>query len=285
MLIEPYFAGTRLTHAASIDKADSCLFQCFVLGGAPPVPRFRGSQLMQLVKDYLLGSFASVLACTFTNPVCADFFLWTASHTRQLEVVKTRLQLQGELDPTAPKPYKGVADAFRKIWISEGLHGIQAGIGPAYAFQVAMNGTRLGTYSAIRSVTGIDAEGTSYRFLKNIAAGASAGVFAACIGSPFYLVKTRLQAQAQNKAIAVGHQYNYTYASVLEARSDLRRGMIDAFRSIVRTEGIKGLARGMQGTCSYECSFVTACVQALRYALHLAVRHNSPHTTHRSGSL
>lgn len=119
------------------------------------------------------------------------------------------MQLQGELDPTAPKPYNGVFDAFRKIWRTEGFRGIQAGLGPGYAFQVAMNGTRLGTYSVIRRITGINAPDTSYSFIKNVAAGASAGVFAACIGSPFYLVKTRLQSQAGNKNMAVGHQYQY----------------------------------------------------------------------------
>lgn len=124
-------------------------------------------------------------------------------------MVKTRLQLQGELDPSAPKPYKGVVDAFRKIWKTEGILGIQAGLGPGYAFQVAMNGTRLGTFTVLKSFMG-NPEDTSFFFIKNVAAGATAGVFAACLGSPFYLVKTRLQAQAGSKLLAVGHQYHYT---------------------------------------------------------------------------
>ena len=126
------------------------------------------------------------------------------------------MQLQGELDPTAPKPYKGVMDAFAKIWRTEGIRGIQAGLGPGYAFQVAMNGTRLGTFSVIKSITGIDNPATtSYFFIKNVAAGAAAGVVAACLGSPFYLIKTRLQSQAGNKNFAVGHQYQYRFGSSL----------------------------------------------------------------------
>ncbi|XP_026329306.1 solute carrier family 25 member 35-like [Hyposmocoma kahamanoa] len=51
-------------------------------------------------------------------------------------------------------------------------------------------------------------------------------------GTPFFLVKTRLQAQAA-RAIAVGHQHKHS-------------GMIDALRDIYVKEGFKGLFRGVQ---------------------------------------
>lgn len=49
------------------------------------------------------------------------------------EVMKTRLQLQGELlkSSDAPKVYKNVFDVFRKTWANEGLRGLQRGLGPA----------------------------------------------------------------------------------------------------------------------------------------------------------
>lgn len=49
------------------------------------------------------------------------------------EVMKTRLQLQGELMKTsdAPKVYANVFDVFKKTWRNEGLRGLQRGLVPA----------------------------------------------------------------------------------------------------------------------------------------------------------
>jgi hypothetical protein len=50
------------------------------------------------------------------------------------EVLKTRLQLQGELqraDSNAPKVYKSVLDVFKKTWRMEGIKGLQRGLLPA----------------------------------------------------------------------------------------------------------------------------------------------------------
>ena len=38
-----------------------------------------------------------------------------------------------------------VSPALTKIWKFEGVRGLQAGLAPMVAFQVAMNGTRLGS--------------------------------------------------------------------------------------------------------------------------------------------
>lgn len=63
----------------------------------------------------------------------------------------------------------------------------------------------------------------------NVFAGASSGVLGAMVGSPFFLVKTRLQ--SYSPFLPVGTQHNY-------------RNAIDGFQKIHRTEGIKGLYRG-----------------------------------------
>jgi hypothetical protein len=50
------------------------------------------------------------------------------------EVMKTRLQLQGELqraDSSAPRVYKNVFDVFAKTWKMEGFRGLQRGLIPA----------------------------------------------------------------------------------------------------------------------------------------------------------
>lgn len=71
------------------------------------------------------------------------------SNHDQMEVVKTRMQLQGELvarrgsSARGPKgylegyrpPYRNVFDAFYKICRDEGLRGIQAGLAPGVVYQ------------------------------------------------------------------------------------------------------------------------------------------------------
>jgi solute carrier family 25, member 34/35 len=69
--------------------------------------------------DFLLAGIATTTACLFTNPI---------------EVVKTRMQLQGELG-TAARPYTNPLQAFILITKSEGLQGIQSGLLPACAYQ------------------------------------------------------------------------------------------------------------------------------------------------------
>lgn len=67
-------------------------------------------------------------------------------------------------------------------------------------------------------------------FALNVTAGAISGILGACLGSPLYLVKTRMQSYSTH--IAVGAQYYYQNA-------------LDALVSVGRQEGIRGLYRGV----------------------------------------
>jgi solute carrier family 25 protein 34/35 len=97
--------------------------------------------------------------------------------------MKTRLQLQGELqkaDPNVPKVYKNVGDVFIKTVRNEGLRGLQRGLLPAYGYQILLNGSRLGFYEPMRRllnrVAGLDPNRV-YAFTA-VTAGAATG----CIG-------------------------------------------------------------------------------------------------------
>ena len=70
--------------------------------------------------------------------------------TNPMEVVKTRLQLQGELKTVSERPYKGIAHAFQHIYKHEGVRGLQRGLFPAYLAQATLNGGRLGFYPVIK---------------------------------------------------------------------------------------------------------------------------------------
>lgn len=69
-------------------------------------------------------------------------------------------------------------------------------------------------------------------FPKNILAGATTGAFGALMGSPFFLIKTRLQ--AQSTALKIGHQHEI-------------KGMLDGLIKQYRAEGLLGLYRGVNG--------------------------------------
>ncbi|KAM9440355.1 solute carrier family 25 member 35 [Clarias gariepinus] len=166
--------------------------------------------------DFLLSGLAACGACLFTNP---------------LEVVKTRMQLQGEMRSRGSYRvhYRNVFHAFYTIGRVEGARALQKGLVPGLFYQFFMNGVRLGSYAAIESAGYIHTDGR-VNTGRSSAAGAASGVVAAFVGSPIYLVKTHLQSQSMS-SIAVGHQYKH-------------QGMMHALSVIHREHGIMGLWRG-----------------------------------------
>lgn len=174
-----------------------------------------------LVTEFLLGGFSTMSAALFTNPI---------------EVVKTRMQVQGELVRLGKvdRVYSNAFQAFYLIGKQEGVRGLQGGLGPAILYQLMMNGTRLGFYEPIKRFYTNDGKNPST--LKNIAAGSTSGVIAAVMGSPFFLIKVRLQVQQSsgNKTSStptVGFQHSY-------------KGALSGLKEIAQTEGIRGLYRG-----------------------------------------
>ncbi|XP_041094156.1 solute carrier family 25 member 35 isoform X4 [Polyodon spathula] len=164
--------------------------------------------------DFVLSGAAACGACLFTNP---------------LEVVKTRMQLQGELKAPGSYQvhYRNVFHAFYTIGRVDGLAGLQKGLVPGLLYQFCMNGFRLGSFAIIESAGYIHSEDGRVIPGKSIAAGAIAGVIGAVMGSPVYLV---LQSQSTS-SIAVGHQHCH-------------QGMVHALVRIKKQHGILGLWRG-----------------------------------------
>ncbi|KAJ2898840.1 Mitochondrial oxaloacetate carrier protein [Coemansia aciculifera] len=208
------------SNGGSVPPAMDAVAQGF---GVPIAKQASSSVRPSIMFTWLAGSLASCGAVTFTNP---------------FEVVKTRLQLQGELAKSTPnmvKPYHNVAQAFWVIGKNEGLRGLQKGLGPGYMYQIMLNGTRLGFYEPVKGVlykafTGQPSDSQRPIIPLNVAAGGMCGMAGAALGSPFFLVKTRMQS-ASNFA-AVGFQHNYTSS-------------LDGLRKIWRDGGVRGLYRGM----------------------------------------
>ncbi|KAK0943317.1 Mitochondrial oxaloacetate carrier protein [Friedmanniomyces endolithicus] len=164
--------------------------------------------------------------------------------THSFETVKIRLQLQGELQAKsdAPKLYRGVLHGVRVIYQNEGMKGLLRGLSCAYIYQMTLNGCRLGFYDPIRThvnslvldrdlAHASDARVKQYQSLPiNIFSGATSGILGAAAGSPFFLVKTRLQ--SYSPFLPVGTQHKY-------------RNAWDGLSQIYRAEGVRGLYRGV----------------------------------------
>ncbi|XP_034257492.1 solute carrier family 25 member 34 isoform X2 [Pantherophis guttatus] len=179
-----------------------------------PSPRPPAAASLSPPVDFVLGAAACCMACVFTNP---------------LEVVKTRLQLQGELRSRGsyPRHYRGVLQAMVAVSQADGLRGLQKGLAAGLLYQGMMNGVRFGSYSHAEDI------GLTQHPGGTLAAGAVAGALGAFVGSPAYLVKTHLQAQSA-AAVAVGHQHNH-------------KSISGAFEAIYKRQGLLGLWRGVSG--------------------------------------
>ncbi|KAM8712317.1 hypothetical protein ACLKA7_012783 [Drosophila subpalustris] len=177
------------------------------------------SDLCQVMatSDFVLGGFASVGATLFTNPI---------------EVIKTRIQLQGELAARGSyvKPYKGILQAFITVARNDGIVGLQKGLVPALYFQFIINSFRLSIYTTAVDKHWMHKKNGEISFGLGLMWGAIGGVVGSYFSSPFFMIKTQLQSQAVNQ-IAVGYQHNHT-------------SFRSALRETYKKGGIIGLWRG-----------------------------------------
>jgi solute carrier family 25 protein 34/35 len=168
---------------------------------------------------FLAGGIAACGAVTATHP---------------FETVKIRMQLQGELQHKGLQPhhYKGPIHGVGVIVRNEGVRGIYRGLGTAYIYQILLNGCRLGFYDPMRSTLAgffLD-DAKAQNLFINMFCGAASGMIGAAAGSPFFLVKTRLQSYSSFRPVGTQHQY---------------RNAIDGLTRIYSAEGFGGLYRGV----------------------------------------
>ncbi|KAL3902784.1 MAG: hypothetical protein SGPRY_011927, partial [Prymnesium sp.] len=129
------------------------------------------------------------LACVLTNPA---------------DLAKTRLAIERELLPSsAPRAYRGVAHCLRSVWASEGVSGLQRGLGLAMVREGSKNSFRIGLYDPLatraRLAMGYDLAAPAPSWLL-IGVGATTGGIAALICNPLDLLKTRMQLEPSHPA-------------------------------------------------------------------------------------
>lgn len=173
--------------------------------------------------EFLCGGLAACCAGVFTNP---------------LEVVKTRMQLQGELMKKGQYTvhYRNSFHAFYTIGKTDGIFALQKGLVPALWYQLFMNGVRLGSYQVFINLGFTKDEQGNSKWSRSVLAGAFSGCLGAAVGSPLYMIKTHLQARA-NQSIAVGTQHPHD-------------SMTKGFKMIYSQHGVVGLWRGMTAAVS-----------------------------------
>eukprot|EP00026_Physarum_polycephalum_P011256 Phypoly_transcript_11463.p1 GENE.Phypoly_transcript_11463~~Phypoly_transcript_11463.p1 ORF type:complete len:306 (+),score=41.80 Phypoly_transcript_11463:49-966(+) len=159
---------------------------------------------------FLFGGLSCMTAACVTNPI---------------DVIKTRLQLQGQLSKHHDPHYKGFIRGSIQIVVDEGIFGLYKGLSPSVLREATYSTLRMGGYDVMK--TYLNATDPKHTPLwKKLLAGATSGAFGAALANPADLVKVRMQAQAK----AGGHQYS---------------GLTDAFSSIYHKEGLRGLYKGV----------------------------------------
>jgi len=182
-----------------------------------------GSTGENKVQKYILTVNAAIVSEILTFP---------------LDITKTRLQLQNELNINqvlkTQIQYRGTVRTALGILREEGISGIYAGLPPALLRHVVYSGIRIGLYEQIKDIVKGDSD--HFSLWKKIVAGAASGAIGQLIASPTDLVKVRLQAQRRNmlqtKLLGKEPVVKYT-------------GTFHAFSTIYKEEGFVKLWRGV----------------------------------------
>lgn len=174
---------------------------------------------------------------TFVDAVWFKYLLSVTSATiaegvtYPLDLIKTRLQIQGEIASTIgeSKPHRGMLKTALGIVNEEGFYRLWQGITPAIYRHAIYTGVRFGAYEQLREhVFKKNPDGT-YSLWKAALGGMSAGALGQFMASPTDLVKVQIQMEGRRR---------------LEGKPPRVRGAFHAFQKIVRKGGIKGLWKG-----------------------------------------
>ncbi|KAG0144234.1 hypothetical protein CROQUDRAFT_672496 [Cronartium quercuum f. sp. fusiforme G11] len=142
-----------------------------------------------------------------------------------LDVVKTRIQLQGKVVVAGQDSYNGMIDCFQKIIKTEGFGRLYRGLVPPLMLEAPKRAVKFAANdfwgSTYRRMLGTDKMTQNLSLLTGLSAGATESV----VVVPFELVKIRLQDR------------NSTY-----------KGPLDVVIKIVKTNGVFGLYQGLEST-------------------------------------
>ncbi|XP_040901592.1 mitochondrial uncoupling protein 2-like [Toxotes jaculatrix] len=150
--------------------------------------------------------------------------------TFPLDTAKVRLQIQGESKPLLEGQstrYRGVFGTLFTMVKTEGPRSLYSGLVAGLQRQMSFASVRIGLYDTTKQVysRGSENVGIGTRLL----AGCTTGAMAVAFAQPTDVVKVRFQAQVRLPENGSVKRYSST---------------IDAYKTIARDEGVKGLWKG-----------------------------------------
>ncbi|XP_021239829.1 mitochondrial uncoupling protein 3-like isoform X2 [Numida meleagris] len=149
--------------------------------------------------------------------------------TFPLDTAKVRLQIQGEVRiprSTNAVEYRGVLGTLSTMVRTEGPRSLYRGLVAGLQRQMSFASIRIGLYDSVKQLyTPKGAESTG--LLARLLAGCTTGAVAVTCAQPTDVVKVRFQ------ALGALPESNRRYS-----------GTVDAYRTIAREEGVRGLWRG-----------------------------------------
>lgn len=165
------------------------------------------------IQPFVLGGASGVVATTCIQPI---------------DTVKVRIQISGESRSGSTNPLSVGASIIKQ----DGVQGLYKGLSSAIFRQVTYGTARLGTFTYLVQQWKLSNPGKQPAFLNNVYFGVTAGVLGCIVGNPSDLVLVRIQSDG---TLPVEERRNY-------------RGIFDAFRRIVKEEGLYTLWRGSSPT-------------------------------------
>lgn len=148
----------------------------------------------------------------------------TVTFIHPIDVLKTRLQVAGEVGGAATRNYTelGVTGTVRTIVKEEGVSAFWKGINAAWLREASYTSFRLGMYEPVKHAFGAHEKDSPF-YLK-FAAASFTGAVGSLIGNPFDVLKTKMMA---NEGAA--------------APSIINTGSV-----LMKNQGIPGFYRGIQ---------------------------------------
>jgi hypothetical protein len=198
-----------------------------------PLPlQYKKYEDTSAIHKFTAGAVAGVTAVTVCYP---------------LDLVRTRLSTELE----GFEHYRGITNAFQKIYQTEGIMGFYSGIAPTLGVAVPNFAISYTTYGTLKeymmdddlfyNLRRIDAESGESKlgFLLTVACGAASGILATLITFPMDTIRRRMQVQNLHvvEHLRMSSRQQFQYLLQKEGWSSLYRGLTPELFKVIPMVG------------------------------------------------